>query len=64
MPGYTWFDRVSGEHRPIQGRATKVEMPVPDEFIVHRRSRTLRPDSKLATAHRLLRTGGIRLGAE
>ena len=46
MSGYTWFDVVSGEHQPIPGRVAKVEIPVPDEFIVHRLSRTSRPDSK------------------
>ena len=50
MSGYTWFDMVSGEFKPILGRVTKVEMPVPDEFVVHRRpdrkTGTSRPDSK------------------
>jgi len=52
MSGYVWFDTVSGEHRPIPGRVAKVEMPVPDEFVVHRR-----PDRKTGWAVTHVETG-------
>ena len=52
MSGYVWFDMVSGEFKPILGRVAKVEMPVPDEFIVHRR-----PDRKTGWAVTHVETG-------
>lgn len=52
MSGYTWFDMVSGEFKPILGGVTKVEMPVPDEFVVHRR-----PDRKTGWAVTHVETG-------
>ena len=55
MSGYTWFDVVSGEFKPILGRATKVEMPActaGHEFIVHRR-----PDRKTGWAVTHVETG-------
>ena len=52
MAGYVWFDTVSGGFKPILGRVAKVEMPVPDEFIVHRR-----PDRKTGWAVTHVETG-------